>query len=269
MNDRNVEMGSVDMATTPGAIVCLEPDLFVATRLADVIQACGGQSIIIDTPEAMLAAVDAAFPVLILVDLNTPGDWGTAISRCKLRPQTRNIPLIAFGSHVDVETLKAARRAGADHAWARSKMMEELVQVVKRHLVPPVTYLDGWDAPLSQLAHAGVEAFNRGDYFLQHEEFEAAWLAEPRPIRVLYQGILQIGLAFLQIQRNNWVGAIKMFRRGLPRLRPLPPVVQGLQLAPFYAAAAAIHQEISALGPERLHEFDQSRFPSIEYSLDQ
>ena len=57
-------------------------------------------------------AVDRYFPVLGLVDLATPGDWATAISRCKLRPHTAAMPIIAFGSHVEVATLKQrARRA--------------------------------------------------------------------------------------------------------------------------------------------------------------
>jgi len=71
-------------------------------------------------------------------------------------------------------------------------------------------------------------------------------------------------VAFLQIQRNNWAGAIKMFRRGLPRLRALPPICQGVNIASLRAAAEAIHREITALGPERLHEFDQNRFPRIQ-----
>ncbi|MCB0151707.1 MAG: hypothetical protein KDE01_29135, partial [Caldilineaceae bacterium] len=52
--------------------------------------------------------------------------------------------------------------------------------------------------------------------------------------------------------------------RGLPRLRTLPPVCQGVAIAPFRAAAEAIHWEVTELGPERLGEFDRSRFPRIE-----
>jgi CheY-like chemotaxis protein len=74
------------------------------------------------------------FPVVALVDLATPGDWATAIQRCKLRPHTRAIPIYAFGSHVDAATLQAARRAGADHAWARSRFMAELPAVVESHV---------------------------------------------------------------------------------------------------------------------------------------
>ncbi len=254
--------GSSPSMTRP-AIVCLEPDLFFAARLDDVIRACGGQPVIVDTPEQFVEAVDRTFPVLALLDLNTPGDWEIAIRRCKLRPQTAQTPLIAFGSHVEVDTLKRARQAGADHAWARSKMMEELVALVQRHVQPPVVYPEGWDSPLSELARHGIDEFNAGQYFEQHEWLEKAWLEEQRPVREMYQGILQIGVGFLQIERGNWTGAIKLLRRGLPRLRTLPPVCQGVDIASFRAASDAIHAELVALGAERLGEFDQAKFPRI------
>ena len=245
-------------------IVVHVPDLMVATRMEDVIQRQGGRPIFVATPDELVSAVDYHFPVLVLIDLNTVGDWPGAIRRCKLRPHTRQIPIYGFGSHVDSATLTAARKAGADHAWARSKMMEELVAVVDRHLHPPVRYPEGWDAPLNAEALKGVEEFNKGHYFEQHEHFEAAWIAEPRPIRELYQGILQVGVAFLHIEQNNWAGALKLFRRGLPRLRDLPPVCQGIDVAALRAAAEAIHQEVTIQGPAKLAEFDHSRFPKIQ-----
>ena len=112
-------------------------------------------------------------------------------------------------------------------------------------------------------AMRGIEAFNRGEYFDQHEYFEEAWLAEERPVREMYQGILQVGVAFLQIERKNWSGAIKTFRRGLPRLRLLPDTCQGIDIAAFRRTAEAIHLEVTQLGPDRLDEFDQGRFPTI------
>lgn len=248
------------------AVVCLAADLLVATRLQAVIHAQGGRPVITETPEALVDAVDHHFPVLILVDLQAPGDWQLAITRCKRRPQSRQIPLYAFGSHVDVATLQAARQAGADHTWARSKMMEMLGAVVDQHLRPPVEYPSGWDDQLSDMARTGLLEFNQGEYFEQHEHLELAWQAEKRPIREMYQGILQIGVAFLQIERGNWIGAIKMFRRGLPRLRTLPPVCQGVNIAALRSAAAAIHAEVTVLGPARLAEFDQRRFPQIEFA---
>jgi predicted metal-dependent hydrolase len=124
--------------------------------------------------------------------------------------------------------------------------------------------LAGCDEPLSNEALAGLVAFNAGEYFEQHEHFEQVWMAEPRPIRMMYQGILQIGLAFYQIRRGNWRGTVKMFRRGLPRLRILPDICRGVRIAKLRTAAEAIHAEIVELGPDRLAEFDQSKFPKIE-----
>jgi hypothetical protein len=133
------------------------------------------------------------------------------------------------------------------------------------NLQPTVEYPVGWDDVLSAEARTGLLEFNAGHYFEQHEHLETAWRAEPRPIRTMYQGILQVGLAFLQIQRDNWAGAVKMFRRGLPRLRTLPTICQGINIAALRTTAETIHAEIVALGPERLHEFDQSRFPKIQF----
>lgn len=262
----DVEQQTKGYAGNQWAVVCLAADLLVATRLQDVICAQGGQPVLTETPEALVDAVDHHFPVLILVDLQTAGNWQLAIARCKMRPQSRQIPLYAFGSHVDVATLQAARQAGADHVWARSKMLTELVTVVDRHLRPPVTYPEGWNDQLSELVRRGLIEFNQGEYFEQHEHLEAAWQAEKRPIREMYQGILQVGVAFLQIERGNWIGAIKMFRRGLPRLRTLPPRCQGINIAALRSAVEAIHTEVTALGPTRLAEFDQNRFPKIEFA---
>lgn len=247
-------------------VVILASDLLLCVRMEDVIDRQGGHAVTTDSAGAFAAAVDRHFPVLALVDLATPGDWQAAIERCKLLPHTRQVPIYAFGSHVDTAALTAARRAGADHAWANSRMIDDLPALVAQHLNPPLRYLAGWDDVLNEKARMGLEEFNRGDYFEQHELLEAAWLEETRPIREMYQGILQVGVAFLQIQRANWAGAIKMFRRGLPRLRALPDICQGVHIAAFHSAASAIHDEITALGPQNLSDFDQRRFPTIEIS---
>ncbi len=255
---------NVKTTTTPPAVVALVPDLLLGTRIEDVIRAQGGRPVLVETAEAFVEAVARSFPVLALLDLEASGDWLLAIQRLKGRPHSRPVPLYAFGSHVDAETLQAARAAGADHAWARSRMMASLVEVVARHLAPPTRYPDGWNEPLPELAQQGVAAFNRAEFYPQHDFFEAAWVAEPREIRDLYQGILQVGVGFYQMQRDNWPGAVKLLRRGLLRLRDLPDVCQGIQLAAFRAAAEQIHSEISAAGPTALADFDESRFPRIE-----
>lgn len=246
------------------AVACLVEDIFFVPRLTDVIERLGGMPVLAETAEALVDAVDRTFPVLVLVDLNARGDWQAAIRRLKNRPHTKRTPVYAFGAHVEPAMLQAARQAGADHAWARSKMMSDLPTVVERHLRPPVRYPDGWDDELSDLAKRGVAEFNQREYYEQHEYFEAAWMEETRPIRDLYQGILQVGVSFYLIEQDNWAGAVKMIRRGLSLLRDLPPVSQGLDLAALRAQAEYVHAALTALGPERLGDLDPELFPQIE-----
>lgn len=246
-------------------VVLLTEDPLVAKEVAEQIQGNDGTAIMVDRPPAFVTALDQHFPVLALVDTATPGDWLSAIERCKLRPHTRQIPIHIFGRDCNTPTQEAARKIGVDRIWKRSQFMRELGTLIRIHMNPPIAYPAGWNDPLNELARLGIEEFNRGDYFEQHELLEAAWIAEKRPIREMYQGILQIGLALYQIERENWQGALKMFRRGLPKLRTLPPQCQGIELAKFRTTAEAIHHEITKLGPERLQEFDRNRFPQIDY----
>lgn len=254
-------------AMTP-AIVALVHTHNLADFVAETIGQAGGRPVIVASLDAWVDALDRYFPVLALLDLDTSGNWRSALRRCKLRPHTRPIPICAFGRRLDADTRQAAHTAGADVVWSHRALGAELAARVKASVEPPVVYPDGWDDNLTPDALAGLRAFNRGEYYEQHEHLEHAWMAETRPIRALYQGVLQVGVAFYQIQQGNWAGSLKMFRRGLPRLRGLPPVCQGIDLAAFRAAAEAIHAEVTALGPERLAEFDQRRFPQIKFVED-
>jgi len=247
------------------AVVLLTEERNIAEEIAERIRASNGEAIVVDSPMALVTALDQHFPVLALVDMGITGEWLSAVERCKLRPHTKQIPIHTFGNNCAKAVLRAARKVGVDHIWQREQFLHESSKLIERHISPPITFPIGWDDPLSEQVRLGLEEFNRGDYFEQHELLEAAWIAEQRPIRGMYQGILQIGLAFYQIERGNWQGALKMFRRGLPKLRTLPPRCQGIAMAEFRATAEAIHREVTELGPERLHEFDCARFPQIDY----
>jgi uncharacterized protein len=79
----------------------------------------------------------------------------------------------------------------------------------------------------------GVACFNEQRYFEAHEALETAWRNEPGRIRELYQGILQLGVAYFHIRRGNIRGALKSFDHGHNNLklwedRPLPIDLKGL-----------------------------------------
>ena len=117
--------------------------------------------------------------------------------------------------------------------------------------------------PPPRLLLDGIAQFNRGEYFEQHETLEILWRAEHRPVRQLYQGILQIGVAFLHLRRRNYHGASYMLTRGSAYLTPFAPACQTVDVAALLDAAAAALGEVERLGPARLHEFDWELAPTV------
>ena len=102
----------------------------------------------------------------------------------------------------------------------------------------------------------GIAQFNRGEYFEQHETLELLWRAERRDIRYLYQGILQIGVAFHHLRKRNHHGTVYMLTRGPNYLRPFAPSCQQVDVQALLDDAAVALAEVERLGPARLAEFD-------------
>ena len=243
-------------------VVALERDLFFGVRIQDAARALGARLETVEDAEAFGRALER-WPELVLIDLAATTGWEEAVSRAKHAPYTRSIPFIAFGSHVDTGALRAARAAGCDHAWARSRFVTELPGLLQAALHPPTRWVEGWDEPPPPGLLHGLDQFNNGEYWECHETLELLWRAEPRPLRDLYQGILQVGVAFYHLGRHNHPGTLKMLGRGLPRLRDLPPMCQRVPVKELFVAAKAVGVRAVALGPDRVGEFDLDSLPQV------
>ncbi|HZQ34928.1 MAG TPA: DUF309 domain-containing protein [Dehalococcoidia bacterium] len=110
---------------------------------------------------------------------------------------------------------------------------------------------------------AGFAQFNRGEFFEQHETLEDAWIAETDPVRYLYQGILQVGVGLLHLQRGNLYGARRMIAKGLALLQPFRPRCMQVDVERFVAESARCLAAVEALTPETLAEFDRSLIPHV------
>lgn len=120
---------------------------------------------------------------------------------------------------------------------------------------------------LSVDARLGIDLFDRGLYFEAHEALETAWRAEVDPVRELYRGILQVGLAYLHIQRGNYPGAVKMFQRSYQWLDPFPAVCCGIHVGQFRRDYRVVESRLLMLGKERMDQLDRGLFltlPRIE-----
>ncbi len=118
---------------------------------------------------------------------------------------------------------------------------------------------------LPELVLKGIEEFNRGEFYECHEYLEEAWMREPKRVRFLYQGILQVGVGFYHLQNGNWRGATGLLRNGTVRLRDFEPATLGIDVSRLVRECERCLEELEALGRERVREFDQRKIPGVTF----
>jgi predicted metal-dependent hydrolase len=128
--------------------------------------------------------------------------------------------------------------------------------------------LDPWscDEIPPDLLYQGLEQFNRGEYFEQHESLEEIWIADQRPLRRLYQGILKIGVGFYKLRLGNHRGTVNHIAGGIAYLERFDGDCLGVDIARLIREAAEVRERVVELGPERIGEFDLKTLPSVHYT---
>lgn len=114
----------------------------------------------------------------------------------------------------------------------------------------------------------GIAQFNQREYFEAHETLETLWNAEPDPIRVLYKGILQVGVGCYHLLRGNYRGATMKLQTGVDYLSAFAPRCMGVEVAALMEDARRLRAAIVAAGPERLAEVDRALLPIVRLAAD-
>jgi predicted metal-dependent hydrolase len=75
---------------------------------------------------------------------------------------------------------------------------------------------------------AGLEAYERGEFFEAHEVLEPAWMGTDDPAeRDLYQGLIKLAAAYVHAVRDNRLGWEKNLRGARKRLRRAAEATEG------------------------------------------
>lgn len=82
---------------------------------------------------------------------------------------------------------------------------------------------------------AGIECFNRGNYFDAHEEWEELWMDCPSAQRRFIQSLIQAAVALYHWGRSNRAGADRLFHSGRRYMEPYRPHYLGLDVEKFWA----------------------------------
>jgi uncharacterized protein len=111
--------------------------------------------------------------------------------------------------------------------------------------------------PSESLAYA-QDLLNRDMAFNAHEVLDAAWKNGPDTERMLWQGLAQLAVGIVHVQRGNLDGAATLLRRGSDRIGQIEqPAPYGVDVDGLIGWAAAVADDIAAnaaiLSPRRLH----------------
>lgn len=102
---------------------------------------------------------------------------------------------------------------------------------------------------------AGVEHFNKCDFFESHEAWEELWTEHFGPSRKFLQGMIQAAVALHHFGNGNIRGAKKLYYGSRGYLEPYRPKHMGIDLDRFLAQMTQCFGEVLA-SPEE--------FPQIE-----
>ncbi|MGH2543294.1 MAG: hypothetical protein ACRDIB_10865 [Ardenticatenaceae bacterium] len=115
-------------------IVALTPDLFFSTRIRSALERGGHVIRVVESSdrEELAAALAAANPALAILDIGAAGwEWEEVLR--ELRAVAPQLPLLAFGSHMNVEATKRAQALGATRVVARSEFVNNMLNLVERY----------------------------------------------------------------------------------------------------------------------------------------
>jgi uncharacterized protein len=128
-----------------------------------------------------------------------------------------------------------------------------------------------YDLPLEEeqdCYQRGIALFNARDFFEAHEVWEDAWKGTSGRRHVFYQGLIQMAVALVHLQRGNRLGTEKVFERAVARWTDLPVVYMGLDLRWFETRMRELLADVLGAPPGSPVRFDPSRFFHIRLEYD-
>jgi CheY-like chemotaxis protein len=115
----------------------LSDDLIFVSRIAETARAAGLSVRQARTPAELVVLARQNAPAGVIFDLQNPG-LDLAALLAELRAACPVMPrVVAYGSHVEAELLRAAREAGCDLVLPRSKFVKDLDRDIASWLAAP------------------------------------------------------------------------------------------------------------------------------------
>lgn len=112
-------------AGSPGIVVALSRDVFFGMRIRTVLAQLGESLQLVTSEPEAVTAVEAHPDAALIVDFNRPVDWPALSSVLE-----GNTPVLAFGSHTDVDGFRAAKAAGVRRTVSNGEFSRRLPELL-------------------------------------------------------------------------------------------------------------------------------------------
>ena len=117
---------------------------------------------------------------------------------------------------------------------------------------------------LPQELRQGVEEFNRTYYFEAHETLEDLWRGTSGPLRLFYQGLIQLAVALYHLSNGNQRGALNLLGKGLDKLTAYQPTCQSIDVDSLCREARSWLDRVRQAGDGEL-TVDPAQLPRIHW----
>lgn len=112
-------------------VIAAVSDMIFASKIRGTAEALNVTVNFARSEDSLFDAAKADVPSLVILDLHAerPDPFAVA-ARLKADEQLRDVPIVAFFSHVEVELQRRALEAGVDHVLPRSAFTMRLPQIL-------------------------------------------------------------------------------------------------------------------------------------------
>src|SRR3989304_3113004 len=116
-----------------GSVLAVVDDLFFVSKLQETAKQVGAELRVVRAADFRAESLRQARPALAVFDLNAPSaNTVELIRQMKADAELKEIPVIAFLSHVQVDLQRAAQAAGCDQGLPRSKFTATLADILRQ-----------------------------------------------------------------------------------------------------------------------------------------
>jgi CheY-like chemotaxis protein len=116
-----------------GELVVLNRDLFFGIKINNTLRGLGYRVSLVPTTEAFVARLRTDAPSLALgiIDMSAGVDWQQLAALTGTNEH--DVPILVFGSHLDVEGRRAAKAAGVTRVVSNGDFHRDMVALVRRY----------------------------------------------------------------------------------------------------------------------------------------